>query len=153
MFRPTRSDVMCSACESYHLPEHVAAHVDFVTPTVHFDAKLSKRSGGGIGLPTGNGPKTTGQLLDGIDPTQLSNCDSHITPSCLRALYDFEYYPLVPEKNSYGIGEYGNVIQRTLFEVAYSRVYPAIVPSGRSQQVRSELFLGPLWCQPCHGFC
>ncbi|KAG8220430.1 peptidase S8/S53 domain-containing protein [Butyriboletus roseoflavus] len=97
------------ACESYHLPEHVAAHVDFVTPTVHFDAKLSKRSGGlkSIGLPSGsNGPKTTGQVLDWIDPDQLSHCDTHITPSCLRALYGFVYDPIVPEKNSYGIVEY-----------------------------------------------
>lgn len=28
------------SCSSYHVPEHVAPHVDFITPTVHFDAKI-----------------------------------------------------------------------------------------------------------------
>lgn len=28
------------ACSSYHIPEHVAPHVDFITPTVHFDTKI-----------------------------------------------------------------------------------------------------------------
>ena len=128
-----------SACESYHIPEHLAPHVDFVTPTVHFDTKLSKRSDSGkpfrsIGLPgSGTGPKTTGVVLD-LD--QLEDCDTHITPSCLRALYGLQYEPMVPEKNSYGIGEYGDVVERSLFEAARSRVYPASVPSGRSQHVR-----------------
>lgn len=28
---------------SYHLPEHIAKHVELITPTVHFDVKLGKR--------------------------------------------------------------------------------------------------------------
>ncbi|KAG9312230.1 peptidase S8/S53 domain-containing protein [Chiua virens] len=96
----------------YHLPEHLVPHVDFVTPTVHFDAKLSKRSGGdgqpsrSLGQPgNGNGPKTSGGPLSEIlDP--LEHCDRQITPACLRALYGFVYQPKVPEKNSYGIVEY-----------------------------------------------
>ena len=44
-----------------------------------------------------------------ISPTQslideLDHCDTHITPNCLRALYDFVYYPLAPQENSIGIG-------------------------------------------------
>lgn len=27
-------------CDQYHLPEHVKPHVDFITPTVHFDTKV-----------------------------------------------------------------------------------------------------------------
>ena len=86
-----------------------------MTPTIHFDAKLPKRSGNGqtlksIGLPiSGNGPKTTGIVLDiaQLNVTDLLNCDKRITPSCLRALYGFFYEPRVPWNNSYGIGEYG----------------------------------------------
>ena len=36
---------------------------------------------------------------------ELENCDEHITPNCLRALYDFVYVPLATKKNSIGIGE------------------------------------------------
>lgn len=30
-------------CDQYHVPEHVQPHVDFITPTVHFDTKLPPR--------------------------------------------------------------------------------------------------------------
>ena len=30
------------ACEEYHLPAHIQKHVDFITPTVHFDAKIDR---------------------------------------------------------------------------------------------------------------
>ncbi len=52
------------ACDkAYHLPEHVSKHVDLVTPTLHFDAKvkpgapLEKRDGKiqSVGAP-GFGP-------------------------------------------------------------------------------------------------
>ena len=36
---------------------------------------------------------------------QLENCDEQIVPNCLRALYDFVYYPVVPDKNSIAIGK------------------------------------------------
>lgn len=101
------------ACDSYHLPEHVQSHVDFVTPTVHFDAKISKRSGSGspdgtarsVGQPGhGTSPKTTGEIQTLLN--QLESCDKQITPICLRALYGLVYEPLAASKNSYGIVEY-----------------------------------------------
>ncbi|CCM05401.1 uncharacterized protein FIBRA_07617 [Fibroporia radiculosa] len=107
------------ACaDRYHLPEDVSKHVEIITPTLHFDLKLKRRaptlnkrnqpSGSArlVGQP-GFGPsfpKTTGsaeKLFTGI-----ADCDEQITPDCLRALYDFDYDPLVPEKNSIAIVEY-----------------------------------------------
>jgi tripeptidyl-peptidase-1 len=32
------------ACHEYHLPAHVAKLVDFVTPTIHFDAKVKSEN-------------------------------------------------------------------------------------------------------------
>ncbi|EGO26346.1 hypothetical protein SERLADRAFT_436157 [Serpula lacrymans var. lacrymans S7.9] len=101
------------ACESYHLPAHITPHVDFVTPTIHFDSKLSKRSAPAsdstrIGLPgNGNGPKTTGSVdtLLGLGG-ELKDCDKQITLSCLRALYGLVYAPLATSENSFGIVEY-----------------------------------------------
>ncbi|KAI0366291.1 subtilisin-like protein [Pilatotrama ljubarskyi] len=92
---------------AYHLPEHVSKHVELVTPTLHFDAKVKKRSTKSkVGNP-GSGPvspKTTGQIKNIFN--QLQNCDEQITPICVRALYNFEYIPIVPNKNSIGIVEY-----------------------------------------------
>ncbi|KAI0671929.1 subtilisin-like protein [Trametes maxima] len=95
-------------CEgAYHLPEHVAPHVELVTPTLHFDAKVRKRSvKSKVGNP-GSGPvspKTTGTIKNIFN--QLQHCDEQITPICLRALYNFVYVPLAARKNSIGIVEY-----------------------------------------------
>ncbi|KAH9924577.1 subtilisin-like protein [Fomitopsis serialis] len=116
----SRTHVACH--EKYHLPDHVSKHVEIVSPTLHFDTtpngpagswqKLGGRdspsteSSHAIGQP-GFGisfPKTKGTVQSIFD--QLENCDEQIVPNCLRALYDFEYYPLVPEKNSLAIIEY-----------------------------------------------
>ena len=111
--KPSRALPIIVACDSYHLPEHVQPHVDFVTPTVHFDAKIFKRSGSGstdgvgrsIGQPgSGAHPKTTGQIQTLLN--ELEACDQQITPICLRALYELVYEPLAASKNSYGIGKY-----------------------------------------------
>ncbi|PCH37568.1 subtilisin-like protein [Wolfiporia cocos MD-104 SS10] len=104
------------ACmDKYRLPEHVAKHVELVTPTLHFDVKLKRRSpelakrnnpsgnAHSIGQP-GYGssfPKTTGTI-----EAEIEDCDEQITPACLRALYDFEYDPIAADKNSIAIVEY-----------------------------------------------
>lgn len=96
------------ACENYRLPEHVIPHIDFVTPTIHFDAKIEKRdrfSKVPIGQPSqGSIPKTTGQVENIFD--QIEDCDKQITPICLRVLYGLWYEPVSGNNNSYGIVEY-----------------------------------------------
>ncbi|KAI0922999.1 hypothetical protein AcV5_009837 [Taiwanofungus camphoratus] len=107
------------ACDKkYHLPEHVSKHVELVSPTLHFDIKLKRDSpqlenrnepsnnAKSVGQP-GFGPsfpKTTGTIKTLLN--ELENCDEQITPICLRALYNFEYEPVAPEKNSVAIVEY-----------------------------------------------
>jgi tripeptidyl-peptidase I len=62
-----------------------------------------------LGQPGLNSPKSGGTLDDSTVSSiigNLANCSNAITLDCLRALYDFEYDPVVPEKNSYGIVEY-----------------------------------------------
>ncbi len=107
------------ACEEYSLPEDIEQHIDFVTPTVHFDAKvgnpkkrrtlnekenaIAKRQtsatghnvqpgiGHSIGFPgDGSLPKYGGKISS-LESIikQLDNCDVAITPDCLRALYEF----------------------------------------------------------------
>ncbi|KAH9924575.1 subtilisin-like protein [Fomitopsis serialis] len=119
----SRTHVACH--EKYHLPDHVSKHVEIVSPTLHFDTpphgpagswhKLGGRDNETLNLDypahavgqPGFGtsfPKTQGTVQNVIN--QLEHCDEQIVPDCLRALYDFEYYPLVPEKNSLAIVEY-----------------------------------------------
>lgn len=116
------------ACHSYSVPEHVQEHVDFITPTVHFDAKLGPRgpnnyrhrnfrrdtdgisaegsrvqpgTGARVGQPA-NGflPKKGSSNLHIPDASDISNCSSAITPACLRALYKFPAGKTANPKNA-----------------------------------------------------
>jgi tripeptidyl-peptidase-1 len=89
------------ACESYSLPAHIREHVDFITPTVHFDAtvKLEKKRRDLEGRSLKVKPVT--QIKENPNPIaelavpqpqitfSFANCFTYITPDCLRALYNF----------------------------------------------------------------
>lgn len=84
------------ACDEYSVPPHITEHIDFITPTVQFDATvkqkpkrrdLSKREMKVRPFPIAvPGPE--------VAPTpevtySLANCYEYTTPDCLRALYNF----------------------------------------------------------------
>jgi tripeptidyl-peptidase-1 len=104
------------ACEEYSLPEDIKKHIDLITPTVHFDAKVESPKKGrklnqdevaivkrqtsttghnvqpGIGHSIGSPgskslPKSGGKISTIIN--ELEHCDVSIVPDCLRALYEF----------------------------------------------------------------
>lgn len=82
------------ACNDYSLPSHLREHVDFIQPTVHFDAivkPVKQRrdlQGREIVKPsTHSRPgKEVGQAA-AVKYT-LANCYEYVTPDCLRALYN-----------------------------------------------------------------
>lgn len=65
------------ACEAYSIPQNLTNHIDFITPTLHFDLKVTQ--------PNDTSQWETPRLNN---RTQLENCSSAITPDCLRALYN-----------------------------------------------------------------
>jgi tripeptidyl-peptidase-1 len=90
-------------CDSYKVPEHVSSRLELVTPSVHFDRKLVGR-----GAPSKPAATHIGQPgAGGAYPVSAGNCDVHITPNCLRALYGYIYpVQLAAAKNSYAVVEY-----------------------------------------------
>ncbi|KAK5130674.1 hypothetical protein LTR08_001835 [Meristemomyces frigidus] len=113
------------ACEEYSLPSHLKEHIDLVSPTVHFDAKVRQReatpegelekrdvpdAGRGVGKPGWGSLPKGGWRLGGHHHHKLQNdldmCDEYITPDCLRSLYEFGVNTQANKKNSYGIVEY-----------------------------------------------
>ncbi|PNS18572.1 hypothetical protein CAC42_5111 [Sphaceloma murrayae] len=111
------------ACDEYSLPSHIKKHIDFVTPSVHFDAKIRQRRSDeltkreipdiakSIGQPgtiagSGSLPKLTQKFNKDKIIKQLQNCSTQIVPNCLRALYEFPPNFRYNPKNSYGIVEY-----------------------------------------------
>ena len=102
-------------------------HVDFVYPTVHFDAKVKPRdissskprkekreihpgTDKSLGKPGSPSLPKEGVSLSVKDIIidQLRMCDTMIVPNCLRALYNFgpNRAKQVNEQNSFGIVEY-----------------------------------------------
>ncbi|PBP19131.1 hypothetical protein BUE80_DR010064 [Diplocarpon rosae] len=123
------------ACEEYSIPESLQKHIDFVTPTVHFDTKIEPRKKRramhasdiataklqtskvghrvqpGVGLSIGSPddkslPKDRGRLPFGTIIDELEHCDVSIVPDWLRALYLFPESFAANSENSYGIVEY-----------------------------------------------
>ncbi|GBE88831.1 Aorsin [Sparassis crispa] len=91
-------------------------HVELITPTLHFDVKhkrdthrklgsrdVSAKNAGQPGFGA-SFPKTTGTIQE--IKNELEDCDQQITPNCLRALYEFQYVPVAPHKNSLAVAEY-----------------------------------------------
>lgn len=109
------------ACEEYSLPHGLAEHIDFITPTVHFDSMtkrhdkrttpekrtISPGTDKSVGKPNSPSlPKLGTWLANGAPSSALSTCNKVITPDCLRALYDFPVGSKALNKNAYGIVEY-----------------------------------------------
>ncbi|KAH8797933.1 peptidase S8/S53 domain-containing protein [Xylogone sp. PMI_703] len=121
-------------CEDYKIPQHLREHIDFVTPTVHFDAivtpiKAKKRS-----IKQSNDIYTNMRLgSPDLAPKpdaalSLATCDTTITPDCLRALYGFPNGSLA--LSSYGIVELSpNTFVQTDLNSFYSQ-FAREVPSG-----------------------
>ncbi len=125
-FQHATSGQIHIACEEYSLPKDVQEHVDFVTPTVHFDVKVENpkqrrdfdqdegsivnreshtvkaETGHSIGLPGDKSlPKDGGKVPFGTILDQLEHCDTSIVPNCLRALYEFPpYFPANPRSKN-----------------------------------------------------
>ncbi|TVY15302.1 Tripeptidyl-peptidase sed1 [Lachnellula arida] len=133
------------ACEDYSVPTHLKEHIDFVTPTIHFDAlvkptkkrrDLEKRS---------MRVRPTPQIKKGSDivpgpefspeATQytLANCYEYVTPQCIRALYNFTNGTLA--LSSYGVVEYTpQAYLQTDLNLFYTNLAREI-PSGTKPKV------------------
>lgn len=130
---------------SYHVPSHIQEHIDYITPGVkllaptkrgHERRQKQKRSSL-IKSPQGHGASVgvkKNQLEDESRhlPASLKNCDTTITPACVRALYGIPKHPEYPHgkpraDNSLGIFEFGDYYAQEdldLFFANYSRNIP-----------------------------
>ncbi len=87
------------ACNSYSVPTSIAHHIDFITPTIHFDVQVrvprkNRHLKRNINLANYGPvqPKTGGQTYPLVSSSgqNLTTCSSQITLDCLKALYKFQ---------------------------------------------------------------
>lgn len=132
-------------CNQYHLPKHIQAHVDYVTPglkTTMLDLRPSsskkrssqaKRSGektiGSRRRPQSLKFKARPEVSTYSNSSDLANCDELITPACIRALYHFDApspNATVSANNSLGIFEESDYYAQEDFDLFFSKYTPYI---------------------------
>ncbi|KAM3484104.1 hypothetical protein MY8738_002543 [Beauveria namnaoensis] len=117
---PTRKGTYIGTDE-YKLPSTVADHVDFVQPAVALAAagKIERKL-----------PKVPFWPISEALSVQASTCPNHITPACLRSMYNFEQGSLKDASNDLGIFEQaGEQYIQSDLDQFYSK-YASYVPSG-----------------------
>jgi tripeptidyl-peptidase I len=106
-----------TGCHEYSLPEHVAKHIDLISPTVNAPVKRSfeqheslrkRRALDKRGAPPNGflrGPIQAGSKLSAhvMASLNVSTCGQFITPDCLRALYNINRTPTQTKKNTFQI--------------------------------------------------
>jgi len=108
-------------CDEYHVPSHLANHVDYITPGVKMSAVLRKRTRkrneawgpnwrpkSPKQAPWGPfGPWQMPPAAHGL-PADLQNCGFNITPPCWRALYNLPMPHINDTVNDVGLYEQGD---------------------------------------------
>lgn len=94
---------------SYSLPKELFSHIEVVAPTTYFGTLQSMKSTSSIS----SGPSADNLLTDS-GPTPSKDCGHHVTPDCIRPLYNFTDDYHIPNQagNKIGVagflGEYAN---------------------------------------------
>ena len=125
------SGKMSVGCDEYHLPAHVQPLIDYVTPGVK-TAELRKRKL----RPSGQKP-SPGPFMKVAEPpsftnisSNVSNCDSIITPACVQALYNIpEPATDVATGNGIGVFEDGDYYAQEDLNLFFSH-FAARIPQG-----------------------
>ena len=143
----------------YHVPNEVHPHIDYITPGVKLAStggnsrksqakgEALKKRGVGV-LPDGRiaGPAVKKPLPPGYplsaasdaksNGTDLTYCDSVITPACIAALYQIPKGTKADPSNQLGIYETGEAYQQADLDDFFGVVYPDI-PRGTGPTVES----------------
>ncbi|KAF2223360.1 putative alkaline serine protease AorO [Elsinoe ampelina] len=139
------------ACDEYHVPKDVQAHIDYITPGI----KLTQHSGlpaptsllrkRGVGNVRFSRPPLTMPMPASI-PTgrfkslaatdDLSKCSSIVTPACIASLYNFTAGTTATPGNELGIFEdLGDVYSQEDLDAFFTLYYPEL-PNGTSPILR-----------------
>ncbi|OKL58204.1 hypothetical protein UA08_06451 [Talaromyces atroroseus] len=137
-----QSDRVRVGCDEYHLPEHIAPHVDYITPGIKMTqavkrtVKKEKRASNAYSSRTSayapaHWGNPAGHNHPGGSPSSdLASCSYNMTPPCIRALYDI---PLPTNKpnpgNALGLYEQGDYFAKSDLDLYWKYIYNE-VPEG-----------------------
>ena len=123
---------------SYHVPQAIQKHIDFISPGVHLQApqKAAKMKRNKRDPRKDEGAQRPQPLLAPMpehyeyNQSDLSNCDVAITPPCIRALYNVPLPPSPAQPgNAIGIFEDGDFYAQEDLNLFFANFTPYI-PQG-----------------------
>ncbi|KXG52611.1 Peptidase S8/S53, subtilisin/kexin/sedolisin [Penicillium griseofulvum] len=126
-------------CEEYHVPEHIQAHIDYITPGVKL-SPIVKKSTKQKRMSHLVHSKGTVQADDSIKsavisekakslPADLQKCGTEMTPACIKALYNIPDATKAHKDNSLGLYEQGDYFAKSDLDLYY-KAYAPWIPQG-----------------------
>ncbi|OQE42187.1 hypothetical protein PENCOP_c004G05160 [Penicillium coprophilum] len=126
-------------CEEYHVPEHIQAHIDYITPGVKLSpiVKKSTKQKRMSHLVQFKGSVEADDIFKSAVisekakslPADLQKCGSEMTPACIKALYNIPDATKAHKGNSLGLYEQGDYFAKSDLDLYY-KAYAPWVPQG-----------------------
>ncbi|KAH8703187.1 putative protease S8 tripeptidyl peptidase I [Talaromyces proteolyticus] len=138
----TQSDGIRVGCDQYHLPEHIAPHVDYIRPGIkmtqvvkrnvkraHKKNTRSSHARTALHKTMEVNPPENWSAPEGV-PQDLAGCGFNMTAPCIRALYDIPLPANKPNpQNVLGLYEQGDYFAKSDLDLYWKHINPEI-PQG-----------------------
>ncbi|KHN98389.1 Peptidase S8/S53, subtilisin/kexin/sedolisin [Metarhizium album ARSEF 1941] len=118
--------------DSYSLPSEVSRHVDFVTPGVVPVKVRSPRAMPGHPRKIPFAPYPPGFTVQSQDAT---DCPTHVTPACIKALYNVTDATTAAEGNQLGMFESDDEMHKQADLDKFYGLYASKVPKGTGPKI------------------
>lgn len=136
------SDKIRVGCDKYHVPEHLAGHIDYITPGVKLTQvvkrevrDITKRASQAEAVRASKYSEANLELPEGWTAPQglaadVQTCGFNMTPACIKALYNLPEPAKNPHKdNSLGLYEQGDYFSKSDLDLYWKKINSA-VPEG-----------------------
>ncbi|KUM56310.1 hypothetical protein ACN42_g10903 [Penicillium freii] len=131
-------------CEEYHVPEHIQAHIDYITPGVKLSpivkkklssidkrSTMAKRASHLAHSKATDDSITTAVIPEKAKslPADIQKCGTQMTPACIKALYHIPDAKNAAKGNSLGLYEQGDYFAKSDIDLYY-KAYAPWIPQG-----------------------
>ncbi|KAM0462226.1 hypothetical protein ACHAO4_001427 [Trichoderma viride] len=146
-----REGVVKIGCDEYHVPKHLAKHIDYIVPGVKLSPPMLKRSiekradTSGKNYRNGWKPKQMPAELLALEksqapnsklPKDLQDCARNFTAICYRALYQIPEVNIPVPGNEPAVFESGDTFSQQDID-SYFEKYASYIPKGTHPKVLS----------------
>jgi len=124
------SNGLLTNSKRYHVPEHLAPHIDYITPGIKLTPVVKRTLKTKRGTPwAAKAPLHIAVEETTLVPSSLANCSTQMTPACIKALYSIPDATKATEGNSLGLYQQGSYFAESDVDLFFAK-YTTNVPQG-----------------------